>query len=147
MKCLFCGSEDLKVIDSRDTVNGKAIRRRRQCLNCGKRFTTYETIETVPVLVIKRDHSRQAFSYDKLRKSISIACNKRGIPDEIIDNITRELEKDIYNASEQEISSSTIGDLVLSKLRKIDNISAVKYAIVFKKFDSIDKIKEFLDRF
>jgi len=147
MKCLFCGFDDSKVVDSRDTSNGKAIRRRRECIRCGKRFTTYESIETVPVLIIKRNHSRQAFSYDKLRQSIFLACDKRPVSIDDIDNIAKEIEKDIYNASKQEIESSVIGDMVIRKLRMVDEIAAVRFATVFKKFNKISDLSDYLSKF
>lgn len=144
MKCIFCGYEDSKVLDSRDTSNCQSIRRRRECLHCGKRFTTYESIETIPVLIIKSNHSRQPFNNEKLKKSIMIACDKRPIGIETINALTDEIEKEVYNAKEQEIYSSTIGQLVLSKLKKIDILACVRYAIVFKKFSSLEDLENFI---
>lgn len=144
MKCLFCGYEDSKVLDSRDTNNSHSIRRRRECLKCGKRFTTYETIETVPVLIIKSDHSRQPFDIEKLKKSIMIACDKRPVSIETINEVAEEIEKEAYNAKEQEIYSSTVGQMVLGKLRKIDDLACVRYAIVFKKFSNISDLENFI---
>ncbi|MBQ8749533.1 MAG: transcriptional repressor NrdR [Clostridia bacterium] len=144
MKCLFCGYEDSKVLDSRDTNNSQSIRRRRECLNCGKRFTTYETIETVPVLIIKSDHSRQPFDNAKLKKSIMIACDKRPVSLEMINELTDEIEKEVFNAKEQEIYSSTIGQMVLKKLKRLDDLACIRYAIVFKKFESIEDLETFI---
>lgn len=145
MKCLFCGYEDSKVLDSRDTNNSQSIRRRRECLKCGKRFTTYETIETVPVLIIKSDHSRQPFDIEKLKKSIMIACDKRPVSIESINEVAEEIEKEVYNAKEQEIYSSTIGQMVLRKLKRIDDLACVRYAIVFKKFENINDLENFVN--
>lgn len=145
MKCLFCGYDDSKVLDSRDTNNSQSIRRRRECLNCGKRFTTYETIETVPVLIIKSDHSRQPFDNSKLKKSIMIACDKRPVSIDTINEVTEEIEKEVYNAKEQEIYSSTIGQMVLSKLKKIDDLACIRYAIVFKKFENLNDLENFIN--
>ncbi len=144
MKCFFCGSLESKVLDSRDTDMQKSIRRRRECLNCGKRFTTYETVEVVPILIIKRDHSRQPFDNNKLKKSILIACEKRPVSLEAIDKVCEEIEKEIYNSTSQEIESSTLGELVLRKLRYLDEIAFVRYAIVFKKFDNINQLVNYL---
>lgn len=145
MRCIFCGYDNSKVLDSRDTSNEQSIRRRRECLKCGKRFTTYETIETIPVLIIKSDHSRQPFDKEKLKKSILIACDKRPVAIELINELLDEIEKEVYNAKEQEIYSSTIGQLVLKKLRKIDDLACVRYAIVFKKFENIDDLQNFIN--
>ena len=144
MKCFFCGSLNSKVIDSRDTAMQKSIRRRRECLNCGKRFTTYESVEIVPILIIKRDHSRQPFELGKLKKSIVIACEKRPVSIEKIDKVCEEIEKEIYNSSSQEIESSTLGELVLRRLRYVDEIAFVRYAIVFKKFENIAQLMNYL---
>ena len=145
MRCIFCGYDNSKVLDSRDTSNEQSIRRRRECLKCGKRFTTYETIETIPVLIIKSDHSRQPFDKEKLKRSIIIACDKRPVAIELINELLDEIEKEVYNAKEQEIYSSTIGQLVLKKLRKIDDLACVRYAIVFKKFENIDDLQNFIN--
>lgn len=144
MKCFFCGSLDSKVLDSRDTDMQRSIRRRRECLHCGKRFTTYETVEVVPILIIKRDHSRQPFELNKLKTSILIACEKRPVSIEEVDKVASEIEKEIYNSTSQEIESSTLGELVLRKLRYLDEIAFVRYAIVFKKFENISQLVNYL---
>ena len=113
MKCMYCGCEDSKVIDSRSTEDGKSIRRRRECSNCGKRFTTFETIEIVPFLVVKRDGTRQSYDRTKLKKGILRSCEKRPISMAQIDQIVESVEKQLYNSLEQEITSSKIGDLVM----------------------------------
>ncbi len=145
MRCIFCGYDNSKVLDSRDTSNEQCIRRRRECLKCGKRFTTYETIETIPVLIIKSDHSRQPFDKAKLKKSVLIACDKRPVAIELINELLDEIEKEVYNAKEQEIYSSTIGQLVLRKLKQIDDLACVRYAIVFKKFENINDLQNFIN--
>lgn len=144
MNCFFCGSEESKVIDSRDTNNGQSIRRRRECLNCGKRYTTYETIEVVPLLIIKSDHSRQAFDINKLKRSIMLACEKRPISLDTVNEIASDIERSIYNASNQEIDSSTLGEMVLRKLRRVDEIAFIKYALIFKKFKNLNDFMDYL---
>ncbi len=144
MRCFFCGSSNSKVLDSRVTDMQRSIRRRRECLNCGKRFTTYESVEVVPVLIIKKDHSRQPFDMDKLKKSVVIACEKRPVSIEKINKVCEDVEKEIYNSTSQEIESSTVGELVLRKLRYLDELAFVRYAIVFKKFDNIEQLMGYL---
>lgn len=137
MRCMFCGCEDSKVIDSRSADEGKTIRRRRECINCGKRFTTYETIEETPVLVVKSSGLRQAYDAQKVKNGIIKACEKRPVSmpkiDELVDGIT----KQIYNSMEQEISSKTIGEMVMDGLKKIDEVAYVRYASVYRSFTDI----------
>ncbi|MBQ2710638.1 MAG: transcriptional repressor NrdR [Clostridia bacterium] len=134
MKCMYCGCEDSKVIDSRSTEDGKSIRRRRECINCGKRFTTFETIEIVPFLVVKRDGTRQSYDRTKLKKGILRSCEKRPISMAQIDQIVESVEKQLYNSLEQEITSSKIGDLVMEELKPLDEVAYIRFAAVYRQF-------------
>ncbi len=138
MKCKYCGSLDSKVIDSRLTEDGSAIRRRRECLNCSRRYTTYETVERTPIYVIKKGGMRQEFDIDKVRNGIVKACEKRPVPITKIDNLVSEIEKKVYNMGEQEISSEKIGDLVINGLKEIDDVAYVRFASVYRQFKDID---------
>ncbi len=143
MKCMFCGCDDSKVIDSRSTDDGKSIRRRRECVACGRRFTTFETIETVPFLVIKRDGTRQLYEREKLKNGIIRACEKRPISMQQIDQVVDNIEKSLYNSLEQEVSSQNIGDLVMSELKVVDEVAYIRFAAVYRQFkDSATFIEE-----
>lgn len=147
MKCMFCGCQESKVIDSRAVDETNSIRRRRECLACGRRFTTYETIEETPILVIKNDNSRQTFDINKIKIGIMKACEKRPITINQIDNMVYEIEKQIQNSLNQEIKSSDIGQMVMEKLKKIDEIAYVRYAAVYRKFKDITSFMEFMNDF
>lgn len=134
MKCMYCGCEDSKVIDSRSTEDGKSIRRRRECVNCGKRFTTFETIEIVPFLVVKRDGTRQSYDRSKLKNGLLRSCEKRPISMTQIDQIVETVEKQLYNSLEQEISSNKIGDLVMEQLKPVDEVAYIRFAAVYRQF-------------
>ena len=140
---MYCGCEDSKVIDSRSTDDGKSIRRRRECIACGKRFTTFETIETVPFLVIKRDGTRQLYERAKLKNGIIRACEKRPISMQQIDQVVDSIEKSLYNSLEQEVSSQKIGDLVMAELKNLDEVAYIRFAAVYRQFkDSATFIEE-----
>lgn len=145
MKCTYCGYPDSKVIDSRATEESNSIRRRRECLKCGKRFTTYETIETTPILVIKRDGSRQTFDPEKIKKGIIKACEKRPVSMGQIDLMILEIEKALSNSLKQEIKSSEIGEMIMQKLKEIDDIAYVRFACVYRKFEDISKFIDFIN--
>lgn len=145
MKCIYCAYIDSKVIDSRATVESNSIRRRRECLGCGKRFTTYETVETSPLLVIKRDGSRQTFDSEKIKKGIIKACEKRPVSMAQIDTIINDVEKQLSNSLSQEIKSSEIGELVMQKLKDIDDIAYIRFACVYRKFEDISKFINFIN--
>ena len=134
MKCMYCGCEDSKVIDSRSTDDGKSIRRRRECTACGKRFTTFETIETVSFLVIKRDGTRQSYDRTKLKNGILRACEKRPISMAQIDSVVNAIEKSLYNSLDEEITSQKIGDLVMEQLKDLDEVSYIRFAAVYRQF-------------
>lgn len=137
MKCMYCGCTESKVIDSRSVDEDKAIRRRRECNKCGKRFTTYETIEISPVLVVKSNGMRQAFDKEKIKRGIVKSAEKRPIPITKIDELVEEIAKNVYNSMEQEISSKEIGEMVMQGLKEIDEVAYVRYASVYRSFKDI----------
>ncbi|MDE7163080.1 MAG: transcriptional regulator NrdR [Clostridia bacterium] len=138
MKCMFCGCEDSKVIDSRSADEGRTIRRRRECVQCGKRFTTYETIEDTPVLVVKTGGARQSYDPQKIKSGIIKSCEKRPVSMEKIDQLVDEITKRVYNSMEQEISSKEIGEMVMDGLKNLDEVAYVRYASVYRSFTDID---------
>ena len=138
MKCIYCGSLDSKVIDSRISEDGSSIRRRRECLGCGRRFTTYETVERIPVFVIKKDGTREAFDVNKLKNGIMKACEKRPVSYESIEKLVSEIEQTVYNLGLNEISSDRIGDEVMKGLKVLDKVAYVRFASVYKEFKDID---------
>ncbi|MEG1752036.1 MAG: transcriptional regulator NrdR [Clostridia bacterium] len=144
MKCPNCGGENSRVLDSRSTDESNEIRRRRECINCGKRFTTYETVETTPILVIKNDGSRQPFDKSKIKRGLIKACEKRPISLAQIENISSEIEKSLQNSLLQEVYSKRIGDMIMEKLKQLDEIAYIRFASVYRKFADITDFKEFL---
>ncbi|HRX14384.1 MAG TPA: transcriptional regulator NrdR [Eubacteriales bacterium] len=134
MRCVFCGCEDSKVIDSRPTDDGKSIRRRRECIGCGKRFTTFETIETTPLIVVKSSGVRQQFDKNKVKNGIIKACEKRPVSMSEIDKLVDSVEKQLYNSLDQEISSKKIGELVMNGLKDIDEVAYIRFASVYRQF-------------
>ena len=149
MKCPFCQNTESKVLDSRSADEINAIRRRRECLKCGKRFTTYETVETTPLLVIKRNQSRQPFDIEKLRRGLIRACEKRPIGIAEIDAICEEIAKDLQNSLRSEIPAQEIGELVMQKLKPLDEVAYVRFASVYREFKDIntfmDELKKVLN--
>ncbi len=141
MKCIYCGCTESKVLDSRNSDESNAIRRRRECLNCGRRFTTYETIEMIPCIVIKNDGSRQPFDLNKIKTSILIACKKRPISAEQIDNMTREIEKKTQSMPNQEITSKRIGQFVMENLKNLDDVAFIRYSSIYNNFENIEDFK------
>ncbi len=143
MKCMYCGSIDSKVIDSRAAEEGTIIRRRRECTSCGKRFTTYETIETTPIFVIKSNGVRQAFDSNKLKNGIIKACEKRPVSANAIEKLVSDIQKRIYNSLEQEVSSKDLGEMVCEGLKEIDEVAYVRFASVYRSFtDTTSFMKE-----
>ncbi|MBE5040920.1 transcriptional regulator NrdR [Ructibacterium gallinarum] len=142
MRCYYCGHLESKVVDSRSTEDGTAIRRRRECLNCGKRFTTYEKIESAPIIVIKKDGSRQSFDREKLQRGILNSCASRPVSLHAIDSMLDEIEGEIHNSLAREVSSQKIGEMVMERLRKIDEVAYVRFASVYKQFKDIETFKE-----
>lgn len=150
MKCMYCGSLDSKVIDSRLSEDGTAIRRRRECIACGRRYTTYEVVERAPIFVIKKDGTRQAFDIEKIRSGIVKACEKRPVTYEQIENLVSNIEKAVYNIGLNEIQSARLGDEVMKGLKDLDEVAYVRFASVYKEFKDIDtflaEIKHILDK-
>ena len=144
MKCIFCGNTESKVLDSRKSDENNSIRRRRECLGCGKRFTTYETIETAPILVIKNDNSRQQFDAEKIKRGVIRACEKRPISMAQIDQLIDEIEKEIANSLEQEVKSSQIGEMVMKKLKVLDEVAYIRFASVYRKFTDVTHFVDFI---
>ncbi len=138
MKCPFCGFEESKVIDSRPTDEGERIRRRRECINCGKRFTTYEIIESVPVIVVKRDKSREVFDRNKLFHGMLRACEKRPVSIETLEAAVNDIEAVLQNSLDREVSSTYIGELAMDKLKEIDEVAYVRFASVYRQFKDIN---------
>lgn len=134
MKCMYCGCEDSKVIDSRSTDDGRSIRRRRECVQCGKRFTTFETIEISPFLIVKRDGTRQLYDRSKLKNGILRSCEKRPISMAQIDKIVDNIEKTLYNSLEEEVTTQKIGDLVMDELKQLDEVAYIRFAAVYRQF-------------
>ncbi|HAZ19825.1 MAG TPA: transcriptional regulator NrdR [Clostridiales bacterium] len=137
MKCPVCGYTESKVLDSRSTEEGAAIRRRRECLECQKRFTTYERIETIPLVVVKKDKSRQAYDRTKILNGIMRACEKRPVSFEQMENMVSEIEAVLNNGMQSEVNSAYIGELVMEKLRKADEVAYVRFASVYRHFKDI----------
>ena len=143
MKCMYCGCLDSKVIDSRSAEDGTIIRRRRECISCGKRFTTYETVESTPIFVIKTNGARQAFDPNKIKNGIIKACEKRPVAAATIDRLVDEIQKRIYNSLAQEVTSKQLGEMVCEALKDIDEVAYVRFASVYRSFtDTTSFIKE-----
>ena len=138
MKCPFCGFSESKVIDSRPADEGASIRRRRECLSCSKRFTTYETVESLPMVVVKKDGSRQSFDRRKVLGGMIRACEKRPVPLADLEKIAEEIEQDLQNSMEREISTTAIGEKVMERLRSVDQVAYVRFASVYRQFKDID---------
>ena len=146
MKCPYCGYSESKVIDSRPTEEGERIRRRRECLNCTKRFTTYEVIETVPVVVVKKDKSREAFDRNKLLNGLLRACEKRPVPLETLERIVDEIETLLQNSLDREVPSTLIGTYAMDKLKKVDEVAYVRFASVYREFKDINTFMDELNK-
>ncbi len=150
MKCPFCSHEEDKVVDSRTAQDGRAVRRRRECLKCGKRFTTYEFIETVSLTVVKNDSRREPFDRQKLLKGMVLACNKRPISEKKLESIVDEIEEELLALSKKEITSQEIGELVMKKLKELDEVAYVRFASVYRKFkdktEFYDELKGLLEQ-
>ena len=138
MKCPYCGYSESKVIDSRPADENSSIRRRRECLSCGKRFTTYETVESLPMVVVKKDGSRQSFDRRKVLGGMIRACEKRPVPLAELEKSAEEIEQDLQNSMEREISTEAIGEKVMERLRTVDQVAYVRFASVYRQFKDID---------
>lgn len=149
MRCSNCQKKNTKVLDSRPIEEGRAIRRRRECERCGFRFTTFERIEEIPLIVVKKDGMRQEFSREKLTRGLIRACEKRPVALETIESIALEVEKNLRNAGDAEVSSNTIGEMVMERLSKVDEVSYVRFASVYRQFKDIsvflDELKDIIN--
>ena len=147
MKCMYCGFLESKVIDSRLSSDGSTIRRRRECLNCGKRFTTYEVVEHTPLLVIKNDGTREPFDVNKIKNGIIKSSEKRQVAMKDIDALAAEIEKKAYNSLDQEIPSSVIGEMVMEGLKNLDQVAYIRFASVYRQFRDVTTFMQFIEQF
>lgn len=149
MKCPYCGNSDTRVIDSRPAEENNSIRRRRSCDECGKRFTTYEKVESIPLIVIKKDDNREQYDRAKIEGGVLRACYKRPVPAEDIRKTIDDIELEIFNREEKEIASTVIGEIVMDKLRTLDPVAYVRFASVYREFKDVNtfmaELKEFLE--
>lgn len=146
MKCPFCGFQESKVVDSRHSDDGNSIRRRRECLSCQKRFTTYETVESLPMVVVKKDNSRQAFDRSKILNGMVRACEKRPVTMAQMETAVDEIEQVVQNSLDREVSTEYIGSLVMEKLRAMDQVAYVRFASVYRQFKDINTFMEELNK-
>lgn len=146
MKCIYCGHLESKVVDSRPTDEGSSIRRRRECLQCKKRFTTYEKIDSLPLLVVKKNGDRVPFDADKIKIGLIKACEKRPVPMHEIEALVANVEKTIFNSLRQEITTREIGGLVMKGLKELDDVAYVRFASVYKEFKDVDTFMKELQR-
>ena len=146
MRCQYCGYLDSRVIDSRPTEEGSSIRRRRECLRCGRRFTTYEKIETSPVMVVKKDQSREPFNPDKIKKGLMVACRKRPVSMRDIDAVVEKVEKLVHSSGDEEFSSRRIGEAVMEELKNLDEVAYVRFASVYRQFTDVGSFMDELNK-
>ena len=146
MKCPYCGYKESRVVDSRPADEGNSIRRRRECLSCEKRFTTYETMESLPMVVIKKDGSRQTFDRSKVLNGMIRACEKRPVPLAELERLTDEIEQNLQNSLEREVSTETIGEQVMEKLKSVDEVAYVRFASVYRQFKDINTFMSELNK-
>lgn len=137
MKCPFCGDQESKVVDSRHSEDSQSIRRRRECLNCQRRFTTYEVVESLPIIVVKRDGSRQTFDRNKILNSMVRAFDKRQVDVKDLDRITTEIEQSIQNTLEREVTTDAIGQMVMERLKPLDEVAYIRFASVYRRFQDV----------
>ena len=147
MKCPFCGDQDSKVVDSRHSEDGLSIRRRRECMNCQRRFTTYEYVETLPIIVVKRDGSRQAFDRNKILNGMVRACEKRQVPFATLEKVTTEIEQNIQNSLEREVTADKIGEMVMERLKPLDEVAYIRFASVYRRFQDVNSFMQEVSRF
>ncbi len=145
MKCPYCGHKDDKVLDSRSIRDDEGIRRRRECIECGRRFTTYEQIEEMRLTVIKKDQSRVAFDRAKVLKGMTAACQKRPVSIDQLESAADEIERALCNRGDKEVSSSEVGDMVIQKLKQLDQVAYVRFASVYRQFEDVTQFKELVD--
>ncbi len=137
MKCPFCGDQESKVVDSRPAEDGNSIRRRRECMACQRRFTTYETVESLPIIVVKRDGTRQSFDRNKILNSMVRAFDKRQVDVADLDRITTEIEQNIQNTLEREVSTDKLGEMVMARLKPLDEVAYIRFASVYRRFQDV----------
>ena len=146
MKCIYCGCSESRVIDSRPSEDGEAIRRRRECEGCGRRFTTYEKVDPLPLMVVKTDQRREAFDSAKIKLGVVKACEKRPVPMAEIDGLVREVERQAYSSYDQEITSTQLGEMVMERLARLDEVAYVRFASVYRQFRDIETFMDELTR-
>ena len=146
MRCPYCNDENLKVIDSRPMDEDNAIRRRRQCENCGKRFTTFEKVETIPLMVVKKDNTREPYNRSKIEKGVLSACHKRPVSVEAINSMIDEIEAQLFKMDSKEISSTDIGELVMDKLKALDEVAYVRFSSVYREFTDVHTFMKELEK-
>ncbi len=147
MKCPFCGDQESKVVDSRHSEDGLSIRRRRECLGCQRRFTTYEIVESLPIIVVKRDGSRQNFDRNKIVNSMVRAFDKRQVAMTELDRITTEIEQTIQNTLEREVSTDKIGEMVMERLKPLDEVAYIRFASVYRRFQDVSGFVQEINKF
>lgn len=145
MKCPYCGHKDDKVLDSRSVREGEGIRRRRECLACGRRFTTYEEIEEMRLIVVKKDEQREPFDRSKILKGMLTACEKRPVSVAQLEEAVDQIERALYNRGDKEVRSVEIGDLVIEKLRRLDQVAYIRFASVYRQFEDVTQFKELVE--
>ena len=145
MKCPFCNNENIRVIDSRPAEDNNAIRRRRQCEACGRRFTTYEKIETIPLMVVKKDETREPYDRYKIEAGVLLACHKRPVSTQDINHLVDEVENEVFNA-EKEVSTTRIGNLVMDKLKELDEVAYVRFSSVYREFKDVNTFLKELEK-
>lgn len=146
MKCPYCGYQESKVVDSRHSEDGSSIRRRRECLSCQRRFTTYETVESLPVVVVKNDRSREPFDRQKILRGMERACEKRPVPTGALEAAVTEIEQIVQNSLEREVSTVRIGELVMERLKALDEVAYVRFASVYRQFKDINNFMQELNK-
>ena len=147
MKCPFCGDQDSKVVDSRHSEDGQSIRRRRECMNCQRRFTTYEIVESLPIIVVKRNGSRQSFDRNKVYNSMLRAFDKRKVDSSDLERITTEIEQSIQNSLEREITTDKLGEMILERLKPLDEVAYIRFASVYRRFQDVSGFVREVSRF
>ena len=147
MKCPFCGDQDSKVVDSRHSEDGQSIRRRRECLKCQRRFTTYEIVESLPIIVVKRDGSRQSFDRNKVLNSMMRAFDKRQVDVADLDRITTEIEQAIQNSLEREVTTDRIGEMVMERIKPLDEVAYIRFASVYRRFQDVSSFIHEIKKF
>ena len=147
MKCPFCGDQECKVVDSRRSEDGQSIRRRRECLACQRRFTTYEMVESLPIIVVKRDGSRQNFDRNKILNSMIRAFDKRKVDIADLDRLTTEIEQDIQNSLEREITTDRLGEMVMARIKPMDEVAYIRFASVYRRFQDVSGFVREVSRF